>query len=278
MLQNDPFFWYKRTEIVIPRVRGEHLLMHITDTHLNARDELSTPEEREKFDAQEALWAAFKGKFAEANHEPCGEAQQISTKEAFDKQLALARELRPEALLLAGDNLDYMHGAGARYLARSLAAYPGNFLCVPGNHEADACEGAWRAGVQVLELEGFRVVAVNDRELTVSDEDLEALRALCAEKVPILLLCHVPIMTPLCRAACTEELFGRLDYFYIDPEKADANARAFVALCETEDAIHAVLCGHVHGFHAMELAPGKPQLVGAPGMIGAVHLVTVRGD
>lgn len=281
MLRDDSFFQFREHRIVIPGIRGEHLLMHVTDTHLNAVDDLTTAEELRKVEAQEELWSRFKGKFADANGEAYGDPQRISTREAFDKTMDLAAELAPEALLLAGDNLDYMHPAGARYLAKRLAAYPGRYLCVPGNHEDPACPGCWDAGVRVLDFDGgFRVAAVDDRTLTVSDGDLAAFRALCAEGVPLLVLCHVPLITPYCRDACTEKLFGKLDYFYLDGERegADDNAREFIRLCETEEAVKAVLCGHVHGWHEMELAPGRPQYVGSPGLIGAVHLVTVCGE
>ena len=280
MIKNDPFFWFKENRLVIPGVKGEHLLMHISDTHLNVIDENSSPEERAESEKQEAMWAVFKEKFArgqldfaKGNDEPYGEAQRITTVEAFEKQMALARELQPEALLLSGDNLERMHGAGERYLKRKLAEYPGRFLCVPGNHEAAACDGAWSPGVKTLEFEGFRIAAVDNSRKTVTDDDLEALKALCGEGIPIIILCHVPLST----APCREEMHRIMDYFYIDGETADLNGRAFVSLCETSDAIRAVLCGHVHGYHAMEFAPGKLQVIGSQGMAGAVHLLTVAG-
>jgi 3',5'-cyclic AMP phosphodiesterase CpdA len=280
MMMDDPFFWFKRNRLVIPGVRGEHLLMHISDTHISTADEDSSPEERAETEKQEAMWAVFKEKFArgqldfaKGNDEPYGEAQRIGTVEAFEKQLALAAELKPEALLLSGDNLERMHGAGERYLKRKLAAYPGRFLCVPGNHEAPECDGAWSTGVRTLEFDGFRVAAVDNSRKTVSDADLAALKALCAEGRPILLLCHIPLST----ASCREEMHRIMDYFYIDGETADENGREFISLCENSGAIRAVLCGHVHGYHAMEFAPGKLQVIGSQGMAGAVDLVTVTG-
>ena len=84
---DDKFFWFKRNRIAIPGVQGEHLLMHITDTHIDAVDELSTDEEREKVRQQTELWNKFRGKFAAANGEPCGPEQDVPTLEAFEKQM-----------------------------------------------------------------------------------------------------------------------------------------------------------------------------------------------
>ncbi len=278
MMRDDSFFWFRRNRLEIPGVRGEHLLMHISDTHVSTVDELSTPDERELTEKQEALWADYKERFARGkldfamgNDEPYGDPQRIGTAAAFEKQLALACELKPEALLLSGDNLDHMHPAGERFLSRKMREYDGRFLCVPGNHEDAACEGVWAPDVRTLEFDGFRVAAIDNSRRTVSREDLDALRALCDEGVPTIVLCHVPIATPYCR----DEMRRLIDYFYIDCETEDENGREFVSLCEKNDAVRAVLCGHVHGYHAMELAPGKPQVIASQGMAGAVHLLTV---
>ncbi len=271
-MTEDGFFWYKKNRLLIPGVRGTHLFMHVTDTHLCVCDELSTEEEREKVREQEALWVKYKEFFAQKNGEPYGDAQRISTVAAFEKQMALARSLHPEALLLSGDNLDHMHPAGERYLARRLAEYGGKVICVPGNHEAPACAGVWSEGVGVFDFDGFRIAAVDDSAMTVSSGDLDALRSLCGEGVPLILLCHVPVETACCHA----EMQPLHPYFYIHRDTEDANARAFIELCETNDTIRALICGHVHGYHATELAPGKPQIVGSQGMAGAVHLLTVE--
>ena len=274
MLKDDKFFWFKENRIVIPGVKGEHLFYHLTDSHVDVVDELSTEEEREKFDYQAELWAKYKKVFADKNGEPYGEPQMITTLEAFEKQLALAEEMQPEALLMTGDNLDNMHPAGERYLPKRMAAYKGTFICVPGNHEDPVLEGVWDTGVRTLDYDGFRFAALDDSRLTVSSEDLAALKALCDEGIPIIILCHAPFQT-----AYNKETMKDLDpYFYFTEESEDENARAFIDLCVTNDMIKAVICGHVHGYHSLEFAPGKPLIIGSQGHAGAVDLVTVAGE
>ena len=60
MMMDDNFFWFKRNGIHIPGVKGEHLFMHITDTHISTWDEGSSPEERAETEKQETMWASFK--------------------------------------------------------------------------------------------------------------------------------------------------------------------------------------------------------------------------
>jgi len=273
MIKDDNFFWFKENQLSIPGVKGKHVFMHITDTHVNVRDDLTTEEESKAFDEHEATWAKYKKVFADKSNEPYGEAQAIPTLEAFEKQLALAEELQPETLLMSGDNLDFVHPAGLRYIAKRMAQYKGSFIAVPGNHEEASCEGVWTAGVRKYEYDGFRIVAVDDSKNTVTREDLDALKALCEEGIPIIILCHVPFVTE-----SSKEDLSHLDpYFYINRETADENACEFVTLCETNDTIKAVLCGHTHGYTATEIAPGKPMIIGTQGMAGAVHIFTVVG-
>jgi len=124
VLKDDKFFWFKENRIVIPGVKREHVFMHLTDSHIDVVDELSTEEEIEKYNYQHELWAKYKKVFADKFNEPYGEPQMITMLEAFEKMLALAEEMQPEALLMSGDNLDNMHPAGERYLVKRMAEYP----------------------------------------------------------------------------------------------------------------------------------------------------------
>ncbi len=273
MVKDDKFFWFRENRLVIDGVQGEHVFLHVTDTHINVCDEQCGEEDKKKYDEQEALWAKYKRIFAEKSDEPYDEPQAIPTIEAFEKQLALAEEMKPETLLLSGDNMDFVHPAAQRYLKKRFGEYSGKFISVPGNHEEDSCDGVWEEGTRCYEYEGFRIVAVDDSKNTVSRKGLDDLKALCDEGIPIIILCHVPICTPCCK-----EDLSRLDpYFYIDRETADENACEFVTMCETNDTIKAILCGHTHGYTATEIAPGKPMIIGSQGMAGAVHIFTVTG-
>lgn len=272
----DKFFWFKNNRILIDGVKKEHVFMHISDLHLHVVDDLSTTEEIDKAKEKEMWWINGKEKYAEVAGEPFGDAQRISSVESFEKHLLLAEKLKPEALLITGDTLDYMHPAGERYLCKKLEDYHnkgGKYICVPGNHESDNLGIAWNSGLRVYEFEGFRIVAVNDNKKTLDEESILRLESVCNENIPIIVICHIPIMTESCRKMI--EYAG--SYFYIDENSDDINAKKFVSIIKDCDTVKALVCGHLHRYVNCEIAPGKHQIIGSQGMAGAVDLITVCG-
>ena len=273
----DNFFWFKNNRIIIPGVTGEHLLMHISDMHLHVYDELCDEAEIQRAKQGEDSWMTGKENFARSGGEPFGDAQKISSVEAFEKILSLASELKPDALLLSGDNLDYMHSAGERYLRNRLEKYKqnvGTFICVPGNHESGTCEGVWESGIKVYELDKFRVVAVDNSKKTLKDQDILKLESVCKEGIPVIILCHIPLCTDMCR----DKLEYAGEYFYVDSNSDDVNSRKLVSIAADNSTVKAVVCGHLHRYINCELAPQKRQIIGSQGMAGAVDLITVCGE
>ena len=274
---NDDFFWLVNNRIIIPEVKSEHRFIHITDLHIHAWDELSTDEEKELAIKKENDWMSGKENFAKSSGEPFGESQKISSIEAFEKILLLAGELSPEAILLTGDNLDYMHPAGKRYLKNRVEDYEkngGKIICVPGNHESADLDGIWSSKLRVYDFKDFRIAAIDDSKKTVDEDTLIKLETLCNEGIPIIIICHIPLSTELCK--------GKLEYagpyFYIDENTDDENGRKFISLIKNSKAIRAVICGHLHRYIKCELSDGKAQIIGSQGMAGAVDLITVCGE
>ena len=272
-MKKDEFLWIKENRLYIKGLKKEYTIMHISDTHLNVWDEFSSEEEQNSAKSREEMWMRGKRYFAECFNEQFNKEQKISSVEAFEKLMAFAKDVKPDLLLLSGDNLDQMHPAGERYLKSKLNNYGGKVICVPGNHEAPAFDDFWSPGVKVVKFNEFAVVAVDNSRNTVSDNDLRTITALCNENLPLIILCHVPIVT----SYCEKELKNLYPYYYIDADTADKNGKAFISLCEKSEAIKAVLCGHAHRYLRAEISEGKPEIICSSGLIGAVHLLNVVG-
>lgn len=277
----DGFYQIKENELRLPGVTGEHVFLHISDTHISVWDGLSTGEEREKAETQEESWQKQRESFAEAFHEPFHPEHTAPSREVLHKLFAYAKEVRPECFLLSGDIQDYRHPAGFRLLEKELSDYGGEYLFAPGNHEGNyeshpelTAFNRGSAGVTVYQGDGFLIAALDDSKKTVSDRQLEELRAISEGSVPAVLLTHIPIETAQNEAEMKR--FG--DYFSISEKSEDENARELVRLLSDPDcAVCAILCGHVHGYHSSTYAGEKRQICASSGLVGFVHRFTVRG-
>ena len=268
----DPFYRIVDSEIIIPGVKGVHTLMQISDLHLSVWDENSGAEERETAESREANWMKLREDFTIWHSEPFDDSKRIPSVKVLEKMLILAEEMKPECLLMTGDMLDFVGPAGVRVLREALEGYGGKTIYVDGNHDCDSgvCN---HEGVQTVRFDGFTVAGVNNGGLSVNGTVLADLKALCAEGTPLIIAQHVPLLTEASR----DKIVGFGEYFYIGEESKGANAAEFVRLVRDEEAVKAVLCGHLHCFVRTEAAAGKPMLCASSALCGFVHRITVKG-
>lgn len=269
---SDPFYRVVDSEIIIPGVTGEHVLMQVSDLHLAVWDEESDAEERERAESREANWMKLREDFTIWHSEPFDDSKRIPSAEVLKKMLALAEATKPEALLMTGDVLDFVGPAGVRFVREALAGYGGSLVYVDGNHDAGTGAASFGVG-RIARLESFTVVGVNNGGMSVCDAELAELKELCAEGTPLIVAQHVPALTEASR----EKIIGFGEYFYIDAASQNANAAELVRIERDEEAVKAVLCGHLHCFVCSEIAPGKPQLCASSALCGFVHRITVKG-
>lgn len=263
-------------EILIPGFEKSYTMIQISDPHLIVVDENSTLEHVQKAKEQEAAWQEVKKGFAELFGEPCSKEHEISTVRCFEQVMDFVKEQKPDLLLLSGDVLNYEHEEGFQYFTEYMKGYAGEWLFVPGNHDNDRMlQKLGIDGIQVRELDGVRVIGLDDSKMTLSDTQLEQLKDQLADGKPSILVMHVPVETDH-----NTEAFAILgNNFMIHRDRTDVSGREFIGLCENPSApIVAVLCGHIHGYLKSQLIPGRDQICCSSGMVGFVHRITVRGD
>ncbi len=271
----DMFYIIKETEINIG-LKRVYRFIQISDTHICAFDELSTDDEIAFVHKRENDWKPVKEMYARNYGDPFGKEHDLPMQDAFVKLMDFTVAESPEAVLFTGDILDNMHPAGERLIRKELERYGGKYLCVPGNHENETLDGVW-GGVKTLDFDGFSIVALDNRKKTVTDKTLADLKAVIEKGVPLIVIMHVPIATAMNIKSL--EIFSdeklAPNYFVIDEENCDDNAKELIKLLKSEN-VKAVLCGHVHGWHESEYAPGKKQYCNSAGMIGNIRKLTVK--
>lgn len=280
-MTDDRFFQIKKNRIEIDGVKGEHRFLHISDTHICHTDSLSLPEEADMAAKKEASWQNVKRDFAKHFGERFGDEQDIPSTEAFGKLTDYAAEHKPEALLMSGDIVDFVHSAGLRFVTNKLEKSGLEYLYANGNHEGSfekhpelKCLNRNTDGIAVYRGDGFVIAALDNSAKTVSDKQLGQLEGLFQSDIPVILLMHIPLALEYNKEDM--KVFG--DYFLMTEDTEDGNAKKFIEMVKSDSSpVKAILCGHVHGYHKGFFAESKPQICASSGMIGFINDVTVCG-
>ena len=237
------------------------VLYQFNDLHLAVADEFSDDEDKAMAERSIEGWNRGRISFASAYGEPTGEEQLLPTTEQLRKMLSVIGDA--DALLLAGDIVDYPSEANYRHLNKRLAEVQIPILSVCGNHEDPIADP-----VQVLEFEGFTVVGLDDARREITAEQNEQLRAILAKGKPVFLLMHVPVFAP-----GYEHLFRFCDEYYrLNHSKATDETKRFLDILQQHTAqIKGIFAGHLHFNSVTQVAPETKQYVCTQGVIAGMN-------
>lgn len=260
-------------EFIIPAKNvKKKVIYHFSDSHFTEWDDLSTDAEKEHALKMTASWENVRAGFCELSGEGYGELQKQAPIEHFRNLIATASD--GDALIIAGDTLDYISPANLRTLDRELARYEKPFIAVCGNHEnkddipENLCFSGIKNEVQVLSLGDMVIIGIDDSKREISEAQLEFIKASIFEGLPILLAMHVPIMT--------DGNFDRLTksgvYFQLNYDGCPSRNLEFIELIkQNADSFIAVLAGHLHYPDISEVASGLTQYVTGQGVTGNIN-------
>lgn len=275
----EPVTITERVTVKLPGLSRPYTFLHISDTHITHACETDRDDEKAMAEKQAKVW----------------NQADIFPVDAFANVLEYADETKPDAILMAGDIVDYYTESNVKYLGEMLAACKTECLYVPGNHEYGAYAGTlpsvaeMRAKLSpmmqgtpdfwVRDYEDFLIVGVCDATYRFTAEQVEKLRAVIARGKPILMMLHLPIrsevLTPYCEKSwwgCDVTIGGAF-------HGTDDATEEFLALVKSEDShVAAIFAGHLHYDHAGEFAPGRMQYVSAPAFTRFVREVTVVSE
>lgn len=248
------------------------VIYHFSDSHLTEYDEISDEAEAEKAKKQTEAWEGVRKGFAVAYGEPYGEAQQQSPKTHFENLLRCSES--GDALVIAGDTLDYINGANLRLSEKMLSALTVPYIAVCGNHELPKnIPDGYRISdakkpIQTLDLGDMVIVGVENAQRKISNEQLDEINAVLDSGKPILIVMHVPVMTE-----GNKHLLEKNGvYFQLNYEGCPDENIAFINLIKSRnDRIIAVLAGHLHYGNISEIAPGVTQYVSSQGVTGNIN-------
>ncbi|MBR5868745.1 MAG: metallophosphoesterase [Clostridia bacterium] len=266
--------------IHIPGLTRDYLFYHTSDAHIAWADPEDTQADRDLAEKHAHKW----------------NLSGIFPRDAFDEALRMAKEDHADGIFLCGDICDYFTPSIVSYVEKRLASCGTEPLFVSGNHEGNSylevipdirihyadyahmmhdSPAFW-----VRDFGEFLVVALDDSDKKVQPEQLDALKRLCQDGRPILLLTHIPVYTREMEAPLKEK-WGEdaCDYFVIGYGEDEAQTPEFCRLLrDPKTPIVAVFAGHIHLSHKSELAPGRMQYTSAPTFDGKVRRITLTGE
>ncbi len=272
----EPVTITERVTVVIPGLERPYTFLHISDTHITHAYPADSDAEKETAEKQANVW----------------NQADIFPVDAFENVLAYADETKPDAILMAGDIVDYYTESNVKYLGEMLAAHKTECLYVPGNHEYGSYGLAlpsiadMRATLSPLmrgtpdfwvrDFGAFVVVGVCDGTYRFTAEQVEKLRAVIALGKPILLMLHLPIRSDVLSPYVAKSWWGSDVTVGGAAHGTDEPTEEFLALVKSEESrVAAIFAGHLHYDHAGEFAPGRMQYVSAPAFTRFVREVSV---
>ncbi len=275
---NDPYFQVTERIIPIAGLKEEVQIFHMSDLHLIVTDENSTEEWKAFAQKQRDAWQGVRLSFAKLYGDAYDEPHLIQPEEALAKYIALVNEKKPNGLLMTGDMLNDFSTETIDFLGKALQDVEIPRMWVRGNHEVGNDEAylpyTGEGSVQILRFGNLSLLGIDNSRKKISRELSETVKSAALQEsaqgnVPVLAM-HIPVKTPYNTAETA--IFN--PYFLLGGDDVDAESAEFLAYLQEESCpIAAILCGHVHGHHISEYAPGKKQICCSSAMVGACALL-----
>lgn len=260
--------------IIIPGLKKEYKLLHITDTHTA----LAKDNESERIKKE----AYIRGDGTNNNILPYF--------------IEYANRSQVDGLLLGGDIISFPSNGNLNELSNSLSKLKSPYLYTLGNHDwsysweyhTKNTEQTYKPlfnrlmnnnpAFQIMEFEEFRVVAVDNSKDQINPDAIEGFRRVVEDEKPVIVILHVPLFA--------DSLKGDTVTYWKSPIllgeggiKPNQVSREFLNLVEADNSpVMAVIAGHIHFRHKDRLKNGIMQYVTGTAIEGDCTMFTIKGN
>lgn len=196
---------------------------------------------------------------------------------AFDFMIEEAKKRGLDALILAGDLVDFCNQTSIDYVCDRLKTLDCEKIVALGNHEGSLGDPvittrtfypkymeltSQKPDCRIVDYGKFMFATLDDSDLKIVPEQIEFLKSLKKYNKPVILVTHIPLITEGLEPSCmkiwgTKFMLGTYD-------DTDLTKEA-VSIIKAEDSpIIAVLAGHLHYENTSEFKKGQYQYCSAP--------------
>ena len=218
--------------------------------------------------------------------------------EILPKIVEKANELKPDAVLLGGDMIDFLSKENAKILSDGLSELEVPCMFVTADHdtfcwwtdysveeEAELKKLLDTKPVQTMDFDEFIVLGVSDNTSRLTPEAVAEIKDVFAKGKPVIVVQHVPIdsdtedaevLRTISASAWNERLLlwgDNCDYVPDEPTAEYINL-----LKDPSSKVAALLTGHIHVRYEGKFNENATQYIFNPAYSGEIAYFTVTGN
>lgn len=273
-----------RVEIDLPNVQNTYELLFLSDMHVLKVDETVAADKVEEARLrQDVMFRTRKG---------------VASAEAWPKIASVLDSFAADGIILGGDMMDFTSNTNGEVLMEGLALIRTPYMYLRADHDL----GVWYSGgalttadalvfhniisdyqdMFVMEYPEFYVLGWNNSTSQLSEDGFAAALSIWNNGKPIILATHVPINSvidnSLADTAASVDPQGRKKIWgdgclYLP----DGTTGAFLSMIYDENSpVKAVLSGHLHFKHTIQITNNTIEYVFGPGFEGNIAKIVVK--
>lgn len=273
-----------RVEIDLPNVQNSYELLFINDMHVLRLDESVVAESVDEIRVRQDVMFRTRTGMASA--------------EAWPKLSSILDDFSADGIILGGDMMDFVSPANVQILSEGFSQITTPYIYLRADHDL----GIWHSGgaismedsmalhtsvssyqdMFVMEYPEFYVLGWNNSTSQLTNDGLDAALGIWNSGKPIILATHVPINSIVDNSLA--EVASN-----VDPEnrkklwgdeclyQPDDTTGAFLGMIyDTNSPVKAVLSGHLHFRHVIQLTEQTVEYVFAPAFEGNVAKIVIK--
>ena len=273
-----------RVEIDLPNVQNSYELLFINDMHVLKLDESVVAESVDEIRVRQDVMFRTRTGMASA--------------EAWPKLSSILDDFSADGIILGGDMMDFVSPANVQILSEGFSQITTPYIYLRADHDL----GIWHSGgaismedsmalhtsvssyqdMFVMEYPEFYVLGWNNSTSQLTNDGLDAALGIWNSGKPIILATHVPINSIVDNSLA--EVASN-----VDPEnrkklwgdeclyQPDDTTGAFLGMIyDTNSPVKAVLSGHLHFRHVVQLTEQTVEYVFAPAFEGNVAKIVIK--
>jgi Icc-related predicted phosphoesterase len=268
------------TELKIKGIKNDYTFLHVTDTHLTLFSDSDTKEVKASSYSRSQVFMTSDG---------------IPSGERLPGFFHYAEKINADMIFLTGDIADFPTETNIEVITDNIKKCKIPSLFVLGNHDwsfewdyhsqntkdtyipkyKDLSGG--NIDFQVKEFEDLQIIAINNSENQVSQEQYELTKSQLENGLPTILIMHVPIYIESL-AVDTISVWGRpilMGPGGVTP--SDWTTQFYNLITNEDNNVQAIIAGHLHFDHEDEFLPGRMQIVTQNATEGHCRVIKISG-